>query len=86
MNVLIHDDGTACIADFGLSLLPPELLSINQASSTLATGNARWMAPELLRQAENDSHVRPNKCGDIYSFGGVILQVCLTLRNYQTPC
>jgi serine/threonine protein kinase len=86
MNVLIHDDGTACIADFGLSLLPPELMSINQASSTLATGNARWMAPELLRQPENDSYVRPNKCGDIYSFGGIILQVYLTFRNYQTPC
>ncbi|KAJ8585674.1 kinase-like protein [Rhizopogon salebrosus TDB-379] len=80
MNVLIHDDGTACIADFGLSLLSPELMGINQGSSTLAThGNIRWLAPELLGLQKNDLHARPNKCSDIYSFGGVILQV-LTSR------
>jgi serine/threonine protein kinase len=79
MNVLILGDGTACIADFGLSLLSSELMSMSQASSTLAGhGNVRWLAPELLRPAEDDSHVRPNKCSDIYSFGSVILQVCLT--------
>jgi serine/threonine protein kinase len=73
------DDGTACIADFGLSLLSTELMGINQGSSTLAThGNIRWLAPELLVLQKNDLHVRPNKCSDIYSFGGVILQVCLT--------
>jgi serine/threonine protein kinase len=79
MNVLIHGDGTACIADFGLSLLSSELMSMGQASSTLAIhGNVRWLAPELLELPENDSYVQPNKCSDIYSFGGVILQVCLT--------
>jgi serine/threonine protein kinase len=85
MNVLIRGDGTACIADFGLSLLSTELMSIGQASSTLANhGNVRWLAPELLELPENEplglpeNDVRPNKCSDIYSFGGVILQVCLT--------
>jgi serine/threonine protein kinase len=78
MNVLIHGDGTACIADFGLSMLPSELMSMSQASSTLAMqGNVRWMAPELLGLPGYDSCVWPNKCSDIYSFGGVILQVCL---------
>jgi serine/threonine protein kinase len=79
MNVLILGDGTACIADFGLSLLSSELMSISQGSSTLRTrGNVRWLAPELLGLPKNDSYVRPNKYSDIYSFGGVILQVYLT--------
>jgi len=83
MNVLIHGDGTACIADFGLSLLSSELTSISQASSTFATrGNVRWMAPELIVLPEDDSHVRPNKCSDVYSFGGVILQVLTSKIPY----
>ncbi|KAJ8589883.1 kinase-like protein [Rhizopogon salebrosus TDB-379] len=82
-NVLIHGDGTACIADFGLSLLSSELTSISQVSSTFTIyGNVRWLAPELIALPEDDSHVRPNKCSDVYSFGGVILQVLTSKIPY----
>ncbi|KAG2369056.1 kinase-like domain-containing protein, partial [Suillus spraguei] len=48
-NVLIHGDGTACVADFGLSLMYSEFISASQASWTsVLKGNVRWMAPELL--------------------------------------
>jgi len=33
------------------------------------------MAPELLRESEDDQPVRPSKHSDIYSFGGIMLQV-----------
>jgi len=78
-NVLIYGDGTACLADFGLSLLYSEVVSISQASWTSTFhGNFRWLAPELLGQPENDLPIRPNKHSDIYSFGGIMLHVCLS--------
>ncbi|KAG0703870.1 kinase-like domain-containing protein, partial [Suillus ampliporus] len=75
-NVLIHGDGTACVADFGLSLMFSEVISASQASwtSTLK-GNLRWMAPELLRPREDGILARPSEQSDIYSFGGIMLQV-----------
>ncbi|KAG2036658.1 kinase-like domain-containing protein [Suillus americanus] len=75
-NVLIHGDGTACVADFGLSLMYSKFISASQASwtSTLK-GNMRWMAPELLVEREDGSQFRPSKQSDMYSFGGIMLQV-----------
>ncbi|KAJ8588144.1 kinase-like protein, partial [Rhizopogon salebrosus TDB-379] len=80
-NVLIHADGTAYLADFGLSLLYSELVSVTQASWTSSFhGNLRWLAPELLGQSDNDMPVRPTKASDVYSFGGIMLHV-LTNRS-----
>ncbi|KAG1782856.1 kinase-like protein, partial [Suillus placidus] len=75
-NVLIHGDGTACVADFGLSLMYSEVITASQASwtSTLK-GNMRWMAPELLVEREDGSQARPSEQSDMYSFGGIMLQV-----------
>jgi len=57
-------------------------MSVTQASYTSSLrGNLRWMAPELLGQSNGDLPVCPSKYSDIYSFGGIMLQVCLT--NYQ---
>ncbi|KAG1748385.1 kinase-like domain-containing protein [Suillus paluster] len=75
-NVLINGDGTACVADFGLSLMYSEVIRASQASWTSTfKGNLRWMAPELLAEREDGSPVRPSKQSDIYSFGGIMLQV-----------
>ncbi|KAG1797210.1 kinase-like domain-containing protein [Suillus subaureus] len=75
-NVLIRGDGTACVADFGLSLMYSEVISASKASwtSTLK-GNMRWMAPELLVEQEDGSQVRPSEQNDMYSFGDIMLQV-----------
>jgi serine/threonine protein kinase len=40
-------------------------------------GNVRWLAPELLGEPEDDLPVQPSKYSDIYSFGGIMLHVCL---------
>ncbi|KAG2115765.1 kinase-like domain-containing protein [Suillus discolor] len=75
-NVLILDDDTACVADFGLSLMYSEVISASQASWTSTfKGNMRWMAPELLVEREDGSQVRPSEQSDMYSFGGIMLQV-----------
>ncbi|KAG2340575.1 kinase-like protein [Suillus weaverae] len=83
-NVLIHDDGTACVADFDLSLMYSEVISPSQASWTSTIkGNTRWMAPELLVEREDGSQVRPSKQSDMYSFGGIMLQVPLFVGLHQ---
>jgi serine/threonine protein kinase len=76
--VLVRDDGTACIADFGLSLMYSKVISVTEASwtSTLK-GNVRWMGPELLLEKEDGSPTRPSEQSDIYSFGGIMLLVRL---------
>jgi len=66
----------ACLADFGLSLVYSEVATTSKASWTSSFhGNLRWLAPELLGDSEDDLPVRPSKCSDIYSFGGIMLQV-----------
>ncbi|KAG1870956.1 kinase-like domain-containing protein [Suillus tomentosus] len=83
-NVLIRGDGTACVADFGLSLMYSEVVSASQASwtSTLK-GNMRWMAPELLVEQEDGSQARPTEQSDMYSFGGIMLQVLTNKIPYH---
>ncbi|KAG2349256.1 kinase-like protein [Suillus weaverae] len=85
-NVLINGDGTACVADFGLALMYSEAISASQASwtSTLK-GNMRWMAPELLVEQEDGSSPRPSKQSDIYSFGGIMLQLRVQVLTNKIP-
>ncbi|KZV81171.1 kinase-like protein [Exidia glandulosa HHB12029] len=42
-NILVLSDGTACVADFGVSTV-----LCDQPQSASAAGTFRWMAPELL--------------------------------------
>ncbi|OAX34914.1 WD40 repeat-like protein [Rhizopogon vinicolor AM-OR11-026] len=82
-NVLIHGDGTACLADFGLSLVYSEVISASVASWTSSFhGNFRWLAPELIGEPEDELPVRPNESSDIYSFGGIMLQVLTSKIPY----
>ncbi|KAJ8579904.1 kinase-like protein, partial [Rhizopogon salebrosus TDB-379] len=74
-NVLIHHDGTACIADFGLSMMYSEALGVLSQASSSSHGTIRWMAPELFEVPEDGLPVCPSKQGDIYSFGGIMLLV-----------
>jgi len=77
-NVLIDDNGNACLTDFGLSFICPEFIGTYFWSSTLG-GALRWRAPELVAP-NDDGDVEEyvpdltRKC-DIYSFGGLMLYV-----------
>ncbi|KAF8129314.1 kinase-like domain-containing protein [Boletus edulis] len=81
-NVLIHESGRACIADFGLSMLLTELGASTFATSFHTRGTLRWAAPELLdiEIPVDDMHresprVTPVTQSDVYSFGSVMLQI-----------
>lgn len=79
-NVLVCKNGRAYISDFGLSTLLTELGGSSFATSVHERGTLRWTAPELLdldisEDEAESSKVTPTKYSDVYSFGGVMLQV-----------
>ncbi|KAN0092910.1 Protein kinase-like domain containing protein [Tylopilus felleus] len=72
-NVLIDDEYSPRISDFGLSCtvgrLQPGLSYLQRLSSTGNFGAVRWAAPERLSGYES----RPS--GDMYSFGCIMFEV-----------
>ncbi|OJA10352.1 hypothetical protein AZE42_07048, partial [Rhizopogon vesiculosus] len=78
-NVLVHGNGRACLADFGLSTILMEFIGTSYMTSTIH-GNFRWAAAELLEVPDDyEGHEAAGvslctEC-DIYSFGSVALQV-----------
>ncbi|KAL0946368.1 hypothetical protein HGRIS_012599 [Hohenbuehelia grisea] len=69
-NVLISEDGTACLSDFGSSTILADQDSSYYTSCT--HGNPRWSAPEIYR---TDGLPAITTYSDIYSFGSIMLQV-----------
>ncbi|KAG8951444.1 hypothetical protein FRC03_012542 [Tulasnella sp. 419] len=68
-NVMVDDDGSARISDFGLSRISQNCPSGYTTSSAIQ-GSTRWMAPELL----NDGR-RPTEATDIYAFGLLVMEI-----------
>ncbi|KAJ7915950.1 kinase-like domain-containing protein [Mycena leptocephala] len=81
-NILINNDGQACLADFGLALaIESQALSTSSAGST--RGTLRWLAPEILdssRKAERQALLTKR---DIYAFGCTILEACPPFPDLQ---
>lgn len=73
-NILITDNGSACLCDFGLSSIAAEFAGTSYITSTLG-GNVRWAAPELYHQPEDGSATVVNTHSDVYSYGSVTLEV-----------
>jgi len=76
-NVLVDAKGQACIADFGLSTILHESgVSAFVAPSTgKLRATLRWAAPELLDLEDDGNKKTYTKPSDIYSFGGIMLQI-----------
>ncbi|OAX32055.1 kinase-like protein [Rhizopogon vinicolor AM-OR11-026] len=77
-NVLVHGNGRACLADFGLSTIVMEFMGTSYFTNTIR-GNIRWAAKELFEVPEDDDDDQAAislsiEC-DIYSFGSIALQV-----------
>ncbi|KZP19477.1 kinase-like protein, partial [Athelia psychrophila] len=73
-NILIADDGSACLCDFGLSSIAAEFQGTSYMTSTMG-GNVRWAAPELLRVPEDGTVPMVNAHSDAYSYGSVTLEI-----------
>lgn len=68
-NILISQDGTPRLADFGLSR---ELMQTLSQNPSKIAGAARWMAREYMGELNT-----PTKAGDVWAFGMTVL-VCYT--------
>ncbi|KAF9231678.1 kinase-like domain-containing protein, partial [Melanogaster broomeanus] len=72
-NVLVDDDGRACLSDFGLcSILGGLHGGSSFVRSTCRPGAIRWAAPELVL---NPDTVKATTASDVFSFGCIMLQI-----------
>ncbi|KAF4568460.1 hypothetical protein EYR36_010471 [Pleurotus pulmonarius] len=73
-NILINDEGDACLCDFGLSSIASEF---QDSPTTLGVaGSVRWADARLTLAAFSDGEtLSVTTCNDIYSFGSVMLEI-----------
>ena len=73
-NILIGDDGCACLAGFNLLTITPDELMITSSGSPTETsrwvGGTQWSAPEVLKGGTL------SKKTDIFSFAMVMIEAC----------
>ncbi|CAE6471417.1 unnamed protein product [Rhizoctonia solani] len=74
-NILMKQDGTPLIADFGLSRLVMEFSTGLTTSSS--RGSYRWMAPELFGGIDSYVLVLVTPASDVWAFGCLCLEILL---------
>ncbi|KAF8314958.1 kinase-like protein [Clavulina sp. PMI_390] len=77
-NILVQNDGTACLADFGLSRFHEDVT----VSSLRGMGSQRYMAPELFEGWENEALPMKNMASDCYALGQVVLELASGVRPF----
>ena len=79
-NVLITNDGYACLADFSLLTMASDQSTV--IPSCIEGGTIQWMSPELIYPESFDlEKIHPTKESDCYALGMVIYEVL----SGQTP-
>ncbi|CAE6532055.1 unnamed protein product [Rhizoctonia solani] len=71
-KVLISQDGTPLISNFGLSRPVIESLTISSNS-----GNYRWMAPELFGGIDSNLIILVSTASDVWAFGCLCVEILL---------
>ncbi|KAF8144356.1 kinase-like domain-containing protein, partial [Mycena galopus ATCC 62051] len=71
-NVLVDEDGHACLTDFGLAIF---IDSESSGQSSRRGGTIPWMAPELLLPSAGEP-ARATRASDMWAFG-LLSAVCV---------
>ncbi|XP_071591549.1 TGF-beta receptor type-2 isoform X1 [Heliangelus exortis] len=74
-NILVKNDLTCCLCDFGLSLRLDPSLSVDDLANSGQVGTARYMAPEVLESRMNLENVESFKQTDVYSMALVLWEM-----------
>ncbi|KAJ7778413.1 kinase-like domain-containing protein, partial [Mycena metata] len=74
-NILITQEWTACLTDFGLSAFSDAYTSTTSNQG----GSLQWMAPELLNPDRFGTKFSRTPATDVYAYGCVCLEVSIKL-------
>ncbi|XP_068180240.1 TGF-beta receptor type-2 isoform X2 [Antennarius striatus] len=74
-NILVKNDLTCCLCDFGLGLYLDSSLSVDDLANSGQVGTARYMAPEVLEARLNLENIESFKQTDIYSMALVLWEM-----------
>ena len=75
-NILVKNDSTCCIADFGLAVVKNNSLIFNNKLENVQQGTKRYMPPEVLSGTIDVQSFESFMRSDLYSFGLVMWEVC----------
>ena len=75
-NILVKNNLTCCIADFGLAVMKDSNSNKVNIPSNPKQGTKRYMAPEILNESINTNHFESFKQADIYALGLVLYEIC----------
>ncbi|CAN2389733.1 Transforming growth factor [Pristimantis euphronides] len=90
-NILVKNDLTCCVCDFGLSLWLDPSLSVDDLANSGQVGTARYMAPEVLESRINLENMESFKQADVYSMALVLWEItsrCTAIgevKDYEPP-
>ena len=82
-NILVDNEGTARVSDFGLMTMADLSMIILSESAVSSCGTLCWMSPELLDPPRFGSNGRPTRESDCYALGMVIYEVS-SIRSSRT--
>ncbi|CAB1321265.1 unnamed protein product [Coregonus sp. 'balchen'] len=74
-NILVKQDLTCCLCDFGLGLRLDNTLTVDDLANSGQVGTARYMAPEVLESRLNLENIESFKQTDVYSMALVLWEI-----------
>ncbi|CAL8248520.1 unnamed protein product [Lota lota] len=90
-NILVKNDLTCCLCDFGLGLRLDNFLTVDDLANSGQVGTARYMAPEVLESRLNLENIESFKQTDVYSMALVLWELtsrCEAIgevKDYEPP-
>lgn len=83
-NVLISDNKSPMLADFGLSLMLSQTQATTGTTSSIG-GTVRWMAKELFQSSSNGSP-KYDEATDIWAYGMIAyVRTCFIFYRKKLP-